>query len=608
MTTFSKPLKSGFTAAFFILYVLISLSINAQVLDERIDWSQVHKKINAQKLPDNRVWHALLHLDQGQPQIKTSGFLLAQSNFSTHQELLSTLTYLYGGNQQAVCRFPARYLWLQEQLQLPELPVSGCNEINEFIEKAPFDELTLVFATESVTQPASMMGHTFLKISGLNTEGVMLEHAVSYYTDANSINLPKLLWESIVVGKKGIFSLTPYERESEKYIDKEHRNLWEYKLRTTATQRSLIRNHFFELKQTELTYFLHSYNCATVLQNILGLTGVLQQAGAGWSTPKDVIRQAYQSDLIESINTFVADRWTYAYLKREQGARHKRSSDLLLTTTSEQAFEINSSRQQHFLTALNNVLLERQDISTELWKKNQHQLARQAAVIPAEPLQMDNLLNPAVSQGDSSLGLSFVSHAQGTSRLIDFLPASHRLTDKHHHQLAETEVHLFSGAVEITPKNTLALNQFNILSIKSLNPWNRVLKPISSQVTIGYGALTRHPDDPKSLHAHGAAGITQRLTPQLDVSVLLGAGVQTKPKAFLWFISSEFLTIYRATPNTKTLLSFRHRHTTHEQIRNIHIKQMLFVNAEISVWADMDVTQKSNIQRHTMGLGIQKNF
>ena len=604
----SKTLKSGFTAAFFLVCMLTNAVAQMQTAFTRTDWAQTEMAIKTQRLDENHVWHALLHLEQGRPQIQTTGFILSQDNFSPKQEMLATLDYLYGDNAHAVCRFPARYLWLKTRLSLPELPIAKCTEINEFTEKAPFDELTLVFTTESVTQPASMMGHTFLKVSGRNAGGEIREHAISYYTDANGINLPKLLWESLVSGKNGIFSLTPYERESQKYLDEEHRNLWEYKIRTTVFQRELIRNHLFELKQTELTYFLHSYNCATVLQNILGLTGELQHANPGWTTPKDVIRQAYQSGLIETTSTYVSDRWTYAFLLPEQRTSYGDSPEDTLKSKDRLPSEIYSKRQHHFLTALNNVLLTEKKISQDLWQKNHVQLTQVATTLPEDPLQLDNQLNPALSQGDSSVSLSFASRTQGVSGFLNFIPASHRLSDKHHLQLAETEVQLFSGAVEFTPRHSLKLHRFTILSMKSLNPWNNILKPISIQTNIGYGALTDHPDDAKSLHAQGAAGITHRLSSHLDVSFLLGGGVQIKPNASSLFISSEVSAIYRATSNTKTLLSWRHWQIPSDRTRSLQAQQVMYLDSGVSIWVDVDVTQKSAFQRHTLGLGIQKSF
>jgi hypothetical protein len=601
-------LKSGLTAAFFIALMILSSSGFAQKSPIPLERVQIEQAIRTMALEKNHVWHALLHLDKGQPRIKDPGFILTTGAFSPYQEMLATLTYLYGENNLAVCRFPARYLWLKIHLPLPELPIGQCQEINEFIEKAPFDELYLVFATESVTQPASMMGHTFLKLSGASNSGETREHAISFYTDADTINFPKLLWESLISGKRGIFSLTPYQQESLKYIEDEQRNLWEFKIRTTDAIRALIRNHLFELRQTRLTYFLHSYNCATVLQNILGLIEKPVATGAPWTTPKDVIRQAQQSGLIESTSPFVSDAWIYTFLQDKEREHFELPPEQELKLSENLTLRGSSSRQQQFLKALNNVLLEKKQISRERWEKNHAEMSQKNSVINEVPLEMPNQLNPALSFGDSSVSASVLSRAQGISTMLSFTPASHRLGDYHHHQLAETEVQLFSGSLEITPHNTVKLHQLTVLSTKSLPPWNNVLKPISSLTNIGFGSLTNHPDDPKSLHAQWAAGITLRVKPRLDVSLLGGGGIQSRPGDSSLLILSEISGIYRASNRTKTLLGLRQWHSPRESISSINLQQMLYLDSGVSLQADVHVTHNYGITRQTVGIGIQKSF
>jgi hypothetical protein len=601
-------LKSGLTAAFFIALMIVSSSGFAQKSPLAIERAQIEQAIKKKGLDNNHVWHALLHLDKDQPRINDPSFILTTGAFSPYQEMLATLTFLYEGNDLAVCRFPARYLWLKTHLPLPELPISQCHDINEFIEKAPFDELYLVFASESVTQPASMMGHTFLKLSGRSGSGETREHAISFYTDADTINFPKLLWESLISGKRGVFSLTPYQQETLKYIGEEQRNLWEFKIRTTDANRALIRNHLFELRQTRLTYFLHSYNCATVLQNILGLIERPAPVGAPWTTPKDVIRQAQQSGLIESTSPYVSDTWIYAFLHAEERQHFDLPPEQELKFRENFPFRGYASPQQRFLKALNNVLLEKKQISRERWERNHADMSPTESSASEVPLEMPSQLNPALSSGDSSASISVLSRPQGISTMLSFIPASHRLGDYHHYQLAETEVQLFSGSLEITPNKTVKLHQLTVLSTQSLPPWNNVLKPISSLTSIGFGSLTNLPDDPKSLHAQLAAGITLRVRPRLDVSFLGGGGIQSRPGDSSLFIRGQISGIYRASNRTKTLLGLRQWQSPRESISSLNLQQMFYLDSGVSLQADVHATQNAGVKRQTVAIGIQKSF
>jgi len=600
--------KSGLTAAFFMVLNCGSSGVQAHSTESSLWRQEWAEPIDAKQLDQHHVWHALLHLTEGRPQIEDSSFLLTGQNFSPRREMLATLASLYGPDNQAVCRFPARYLWLQAELGLPALNTAACAEIQEFKDKAPFDELSLVFATESTSEPASMMGHAFLKISGKTPTQSLRTHAVSYYTDANSINLPKELWESLVSGKKGIFSLTPYDQEIAKYVDKEHRNLWEYTLQTTQAQRDLIRNHLFELKQTRLNYFLHRYNCATVLLNIVRLIHALPDAGVNWTTPKDVVKQAQKAQLVVATTVHLSAPWTYQHLRPLQ---NKPAAALALNFLRSEPPAWTSPPapdQGQYVQALNSVLYHSKQISDARRAENQRQLGLANDFAPPPTLALPETINPARAGGDAHVGLSGLSRTQGMSTLLHWVPASHGLSDRSHNPQAETEFQLFSGTLEISPRQQIKLHQFRILSTQSLMPWDPWLKPLSRQTRIGYGAWTPHPNDPKHWHAHLAWGLTHRLQPQLDLSLLGGAGLQLRSGASSLFASAEVSAIYRASPHTKTLLGWHRWQGPHDRVQQIKAKQMVYPNADLAFWADIEVTLRQAIRRHTLGLGIQKSF
>src|SRR5690606_16330794 len=70
------------------------------------------------------------------------------------------------------CRFPARLLFLMERLQLPAamFPNVQCNELLKFLNYIKADKVSIMFATAHVTSPASMYGHTFLRLWQSNME------------------------------------------------------------------------------------------------------------------------------------------------------------------------------------------------------------------------------------------------------------------------------------------------------------------------------------------------------------------------------------------------------------------------------------------------------
>src|SRR5690606_22751605 len=180
---------------------------------------------------------------------------------------------------------------LINELGYPENPLTSCESLQEFKKRAPFERVYLIFASENISIPSSMMGHVYLKFSGKNKEKKDLQHAISFYTDVDGFNCAKLVVESLILGKKGYYSLSPSEPIKEKYILQEGRNVWEFELNLTNYERNLLQYHLFELKRIKLTYHFHTYNCATLIENILFVTNPVQDKfKTRWVYPLDVVR------------------------------------------------------------------------------------------------------------------------------------------------------------------------------------------------------------------------------------------------------------------------------------------------------------------------------
>ena len=195
--------------------LLVSLLVfvsQAQAADNANHIQVLVEQAVAKKLYDSQIWLSLLHVINNKTYIEDHSFLLSNPNFSAKQELINSIQYLLDDNADINhrCRFPARDFWLRKQLNLPEVSYSHCLDFKEFLDKAPADKISLVYASENISQASSMMGHTLLKISGKNSHNFFVEHGVSFYTEVKGFNLPKIIYDSIIVGKKGYFALSPF--------------------------------------------------------------------------------------------------------------------------------------------------------------------------------------------------------------------------------------------------------------------------------------------------------------------------------------------------------------------------------------------------------------
>lgn len=556
--------KSGLIAAFFLI-MLVKIGF-AEDLSEKTQEPIANRLIQTaskMQLHKKAVWSSLLHAVDGRSSISDPDFILSLSNFSLENELQKTIIFLYQGDSGNVCRFPARYYWLKEMLDAPPLPVDACPDIAEFRLKAPTDEIDIVFASENLSQPASMLGHIFLKISGKNIIGHKKSHAISFYTDTDTINIPKLLYDSTVTGKNGYFTLSPYAEKIELYVDDEQRSLWEYRLLLNETQKELIRLHFSELKNVKFSYFFQKYNCATVINFIVCLSNNTGSCANKWVTPKDVIKNAHQLGLIAETHVITPSRWLVRALeeqisKPEQKNIKRQIEDGVITAifgaSGDQTF-----LQLEFAKAYNQYAYQQNKINKSVWLKNEQELS--ATINTAHPdkiLRGNDKFNPVNTPDDSQIVITgIVDDGKGVLGLT-FLPVSHMLSDDNRAYASETELELFATTLHVPLQGRPPrLERFVLYDIQSLLPRDALTDGISGRFSVAYephydNSLDKH----QAVAVNGALGLTERLTCDLDIYGLVGGGIAYGRHHGYGYLTAEMGTIVREVWNMKSHLSY----------------------------------------------------
>jgi len=245
----TEPIKGSLRASFFLFVWFLFACNSAFARDAVPGWQ--HDR-----------WLSLLHIKNGTPTITDPAFILTQDDFSPELEWQATLR-LFAQQPQAICRFPARYRLLQQSgASLPEFP--DCPEYRVFLQRVPVDQVSVIYASENLTSPSSMLGHAMLAAEGVRDDGFYARHSVSFFTVLDSINPIKVLWETLIKGKEGFFLVKPLRAHFEFYNLAEQRNVWRYELDLDAGQRALLQDHLWELRSVNMDYFFHTQNCATV--------------------------------------------------------------------------------------------------------------------------------------------------------------------------------------------------------------------------------------------------------------------------------------------------------------------------------------------------------
>lgn len=627
--------KSGCLAAFFsFIFQTLALSMSASVfaresvtelsamspvLSERLN--RAIAKSRESGLANEPVWSALLHVDKGRANIQDPTFLLSSPDFSLQHELEASLVQIYATTSRKLCQFPARYLWLQQRLNLPELALDSCTELSEFSQLAPAERIDLVFASENLAQAASMMGHVFLKLSGNRPDGHSVEHAISFFTDAGTINLPKLFFDSMVVGKTGYFSLSPYHEKLQQYLRDEQRTIWEYELRLDAQQRRLIQAHLLELKQAKLVYFFQNYNCATVVDFIVALARKdhLEQQGF-WLTPKDVVKRAYAASLVEKSQLISPPRWLVRVLSDQLSSQDVLEAQTLVARERLPEPVVNAEKNTRdylkleLAKAFQAYRLDTGIVSTTSAKNYQAKLNTYVrSQFPERQLSIDQSTNPVATPQDSQVELGLV-HRGGVNYVkLGLTPASHHLEDDNRRYLGESELVLFDLSVlKKMEGRELSLDQLVIYGTKSLLPYDALTGGWSGAIRLGVETQYNNSVSPqKRMFVEGGVGVSKRYLNDLDAYALINAGLGVQKGDGQIYLQPELGVVLREVYDMKTVFSATYRHAIAGNANTgVHYRltQSKFLASQLSLHVRIDGSKSGRMWHRAFELSVKKIF
>lgn len=617
MVSYFFTQQGGLRASLFVfcasLFFACSLSMNANANNE----AAINQAI-AKNLENSPVWKSLLHLSGGKPHVLDPSFLLTSDNFSLRSELLATINAFYSDESaQFLCRFPSRYLFLQQHIELPPLNLDSCQDLMVFMHKAPAEKIALIYASENISQPSSMMGHLFLKISGENENGKHVEHAISFYTDAQTINIPKLMYDSMIKGKKGYFTLSPYAEKVELYLHNEQRNLWEYELSLSDFQRQLIQLHLYELKQTEFKYFFQSYNCATVISFVASLAiPELREPDSLWVTPLDVVKKVDAFGSVQKKYIQASDRWSlrmlHEQLPESTAVAIKQSID-----NQSNYLPVNPSPDVQFLIEkterhYNNFRFEKGFESHEDWLFNSSSIEK-GSVDDMLFLNLSEYKNPLKTPQDSQVYLGGVSIAGESYLRMGIVPASHKLEDDNRQYFSETGLSLaaISLLTNVRTGDT-QLEKFELYSVESLAPYDLFTGGISGRFAIGIEPQFEQDLDSISAgFVRGALGYTYALTTDVDVYGMVGVGVGHAASTTYLYASPEIGIVVREVFDMKSILSFRENYNqlgSRNWVNCIEFTQTKYISNNFAVFFHANRNKSDIMTVNSYDLTLKKYF
>lgn len=269
----------------------------------------LQQRARALHLAEAPAWHDLLHEETTVLGATRSGvvsdwfFLSPQGRDDADAELQATLAAFFDPapraprDEPAQCVFGARWRWLAAQLDFDprRLPAQPCPRRDAWLASLKPDRVWVVFPSAYLNSPASMFGHTLLRLDGAEaSRGTpLLAYAVNFAATTRERNGLVFALRGLSGGYRGQYSVLPYYEKVKEYARLESRDLWEYPLALDDAETERLLLHLWELRGAEFTYYFFTKNCSYQLLTLLRVARPSLQWGHAYdwrAIPSDTLR------------------------------------------------------------------------------------------------------------------------------------------------------------------------------------------------------------------------------------------------------------------------------------------------------------------------------
>lgn len=457
------------------------------------------------KLADHPYWHVLLHvrtrLGRSVSRVDDPAFFLAPTGkhdlaAELHADLEAFFAAPPATGPAPADRFPARLDWLCAELGIDRdrLPLAGCRELDTALAEFQPRTAYLVFPTAFMNTPASMFGHTLIKVKG-QQKSDLLARAINYAAVTTETNGFIFAFKGMFGFYRGYYSLLPYYQKVQEYSDIDQRDIWEYQLNLDTTEVRRMLLHIWELRNIYSDYFFFDENCAYNLLYLLDAARPelkLTRSGRPWIIPLDTVKQLQATGTVVG-KDYRASRTTrvryIAGLLDDQRQELARRAALGLATPADilaTAGDVNTHARTLDLAAeYLQGLRGRQKVSQADYQPRflgllqaRSKLGRPAVSDYAPP---PPAVSPDGGHPSSRLALS-VGQADGRAFTeIAYRPAYHDLFDPPEGYLDGVQIDFTDVVlrVEEFDNSRVRLERLDFLNLLSLAPRDRFYQPIS---------------------------------------------------------------------------------------------------------------------------------
>ena len=451
----------------------------------------INSFIEQTKLYENPYWSKLLHYRNGESEIDSDNFFISKDGKSDlKKELFETINSLKNGQNNVLCRFPLRVEWLKKNISNleKEIVFYSCLKLDEYLNAVDAKYITMVFPTAHINSPASMYGHTFLRVSS-NKDTPLISNAINFAAKTDDTNGLIFAYKGLFGEYEGRYSILPYYEKIKEYNNLEQRDIWEYDLDLTQEEINRLVLHAYELKDSYSDYFFFKENCS---YNILWLLEVarndldLVSKFTFKTVPLDSIK------ILEPYNLIKDTKFRYSNMRKMKNILEEKieNKDYIKAFVNENeplnetlSVEDKISYLDFKILYLQHQRGNNEYDKDEYLKKYLQLLKERSSYNKSSIYNIKTPFNPLDSHDSSKISFFYDS---SDSFELGLKPVYTDIYDISEGYLEGAYIDFFDLNLKKNKDENIKLDRFTLLKIKSLAQQDMIFKPLSWGIDLGY--------------------------------------------------------------------------------------------------------------------------
>ena len=525
-------IRRDLLAAYTLLAILLAGVPYASHGVDAANLQQLGQHARQLQLGAHPTWLALLHykreslLPRQLSQADDTDFFLAEQGKTDPQaELLADLAamLLPSASGHAQCRFPARWHWLKQQLEITGADVP-CPKLALWLGNVEADSISLVFPAMYLNNPGSAFGHTFLRFNHPQSE--LLSHTLNYAAEAEKKDgVMRYVYNGLFGGYRGVFLTRRYYRTVQTYSHIENRDIWEYRLDLTPEEIVQLQRHVWEVIGIDFDYFFFRENCSYRLLALIDVVrpnaGLSSFAAFAFSAiPVDTVRALENAGMIEDkvYRPSLASQIEQGFASHGSNLKHAAVALADGKLGIEQALAVSedAAARAALLDSAYRIMQFRDQHKTAL---AQSILAQRSTIVGVKQELQLSAIAPELGHESARFTLAAGRLESDSYYELEIKPAFHELLDAPRGYVEGAEINVLDTRLRWHPdSDSLQLESLRFYNVISLSPWQAWYRPVTWQLDV---KLQRQYID--------------ALTSDLVFNTRVGGGISQRALGVIWF-------------------------------------------------------------------------